>query len=600
MLPYFPAFYPNELLHSILARYHRHTGANSPKRTLDDLFGNRHIRAGIALQAGLGALAERLPSDRGLTAGGLAADATLLPYLTAFQPAEVRDWALAAVTKDGAGAVNMRLGLAASVVRLPDALRYCPACRAEMLDRYGELYWRRDHQLPGVLMCPDHRAPLADAAIVLVGIGRHEFVAADEINCPADPLVPRWAGDRRISTILHDIACASGILLQSPPPERPFADWADHYHLALVARGLGRGNMQIDQTALINAFLTRFGPALEAVPDAAPNRWLPGIIRRHRKAFAPLHHVLTGLLIEALPLAAGEIQPFGQGPWPCRNPLAGHCGRPVITDCATHREGGKMIGTFRCNCGYTFSQAAETHSRMRILNLGSLFDARLRELVAEAASLRGTARALAVDAKTVLRRAKRLGLSVPWKLPTEAPRMAHIERNDVRARWSFAHTKAPELSRKQLRGRLPAEYAWLYRHDQAWLRKQPPLPYHATAPSARHDWPTLDAATAAKLSDAAVALRTTTPLVPVTRAALQRALGRPDWIDRRRRQLPLSAAELGKLVESIDDFQKRRVAWVAEELRKSNRPVLAWRIRRLAGLPKKLSADVAAALQAAM
>jgi hypothetical protein len=598
MLPYFPVFYPNELLHSMLARYHRHTGDDSPKRTLDDLFANRHIRAGIALQAGLGALTARLPANCGLTPERLAAETTLLPYLTAFQPTGVRDWALTALTQSGAEAVNMRLGLAAGVVRLPGALRYCPVCRSEMLGRYGELYWRRDHQLPGVLVCPDHWAPLADAEIVLVKIGRHEFVAADEVNCPAYPVVPQWAGDRRISNILHDIACASGVLLQSPPPGRPLADWADHYRLALAARGLGRGNMQIDQTALLDAFLTRFGPALEAVPDAAPNRWLRDIVRRHRKAFAPLHHVLTRLLIEALPLAPGEIQPFGQGPWPCCNPLAGHCGQLVITNCATHREGGKMIGVFRCTCGYTFSQAAETHSRMRILNLGPFFDARLRELVAEAASLRGTARALAVDAKTVLRQAKRLGLTVPWKLPAEAPQMAQIERDDVRTRWSFAHTKAPELSRKQLRSHLPAEYAWLYRHDQPWLRRQPPLPCHSAAPTIRRDWPTLDAATAAKLSDAAVALRATTPPVPVTRAALQRALGRPDWIDRRRRQLPLAATTLGKLVESLGDFQKRRIAWVAEELRHRNQPVLAWRVRRLAGLPKEMSADAATALQA--
>ena len=37
MLSYFPATYPDELLYSVLARYHRHTCSTSPKWTMNDL-----------------------------------------------------------------------------------------------------------------------------------------------------------------------------------------------------------------------------------------------------------------------------------------------------------------------------------------------------------------------------------------------------------------------------------------------------------------------------------------------------------------------------------------------------------------------------------
>jgi len=37
MLPYLPPAYPDELLYSLLARFHRHIGETSPKRTLDML-----------------------------------------------------------------------------------------------------------------------------------------------------------------------------------------------------------------------------------------------------------------------------------------------------------------------------------------------------------------------------------------------------------------------------------------------------------------------------------------------------------------------------------------------------------------------------------
>ena len=49
MLPYFPAPYPDELLYSLLARYHRHTCSVSPKGTLEDLFGSRNVRVGLVI-----------------------------------------------------------------------------------------------------------------------------------------------------------------------------------------------------------------------------------------------------------------------------------------------------------------------------------------------------------------------------------------------------------------------------------------------------------------------------------------------------------------------------------------------------------------------
>lgn len=63
MLPYFPASYPDELLYSVLARFHRHTCSVSPKRTMDDLFGNRDARATVDLPGHLGSLSRRLPPD---------------------------------------------------------------------------------------------------------------------------------------------------------------------------------------------------------------------------------------------------------------------------------------------------------------------------------------------------------------------------------------------------------------------------------------------------------------------------------------------------------------------------------------------------------
>ena len=41
--------------------------------------------------------------------------------------------------------------------------RYCPECRTRELDTLGVTYWHRTHQIPIVLVCPEHRVQLCDA-----------------------------------------------------------------------------------------------------------------------------------------------------------------------------------------------------------------------------------------------------------------------------------------------------------------------------------------------------------------------------------------------------------------------------------------------------
>lgn len=597
MISYLPAIYPDELLYSLLARVCRHGGLRSPKLAQDDFFGRRNIRAGAFLQTELNLLAACLPPQRGLTADLLARNTTLLPYLTAFQPPEVRDWALAALTGDSgdAQAVHVKLGLAAGTVRLPTALRYCLVCRAEMLNRYGELYWRRDHGLPGALVCPTHGTPLTDSRVTLVYTGQHEFIAADEDNCPPNPSSPIWANRAQALALLHEIAKASASLLVNPPQPQQLHNWGEDYRAALRARGFGRGCSHIDQPAVLDAYLTRFGPIIDLLPEAAPDHWLEPITRKHRKSFAPFRHMLMQLLIESLRLVE-NINPFGAGPWPCRNPLAEHHGRPVIDNCSLHKEGRKTIGVFRCSCGYIFSTAAESGSRAKILHLSPLFETHLRELVNTPTSLRGLAKALHVDTNTVLRHVIRLGLTTPWKARPERTKPQPINRAAMRTAWSNAHAAAPNFARKQLRMHIPAVYMWLYRHDRDWLEDHSPAAIKLVREKARINWTVVDAETAETLRREALTLLIQVPPCPVTRAALERALGRRGWLEKRLHKLPFCAATLLEVTESDEAFQCRRIIWADTELRRRGLPVQVWRLRRLAGLPALCAREVESAL----
>ncbi len=545
MLPYFPPAYPDELLYSLLARFHRHVGETSPKRTLDALFGNRSVRAGVVLQGHLQALSERLPPQRELTPGRLLADFTLYPYLTAFQPADVRLAVRDALFLGHAEWITVRLGLAASRVQGAKALRYCPVCRPEMLAGYGELYWRRDHQLPGVAVCPEHGVRLQDSAVCPGTIGQHSFIAADEDNCPK---VSSDAQDE--ASIPWIVAKRCALLLRSPPPPMSLREWGAHYHHELRQRGFAKGDDRIDQRRLNRDFASWSGEPERPGTES----WATAMARKHRKAFHPLQHVLLGLFLDAhAPVA--EVPPFGVGPWPCRNPLAEHYGQLVVQLAGTHHEGGKLIGQFSCSCGYVFSLADVPGSKPRILDLGPLFQQRLRQLVAEGAGLRASARALGVDPGTVRRHAERLGLNAPWAPLKPRPRVP----------------RSPRVACVQ-------------------------PPPRSSVP--RRDWPVLDGQLCGALRVEAERIKALSPPTRVSAALLQRQFGRRDWLASRLPKLPMTARALAEEAEGVEQFRLRRITWAAKELRRQHLPLKPWRLRRLAGLPEQASPQVEAALKA--
>jgi len=160
MLSYFPAIYPDELLYSVIARLHVHLGAPPWLSLLEELFGRRMTVADPDLPGALSRLAEQISPQRGLTVARLVDELTPFPYYTAFQSPRIWAWAHRRLCQGRVADLHLRLGLVAFRSCCVKRLRFCPCCLKDMEAMHGEYYWRRDHQLPGVLVCPRHGVPL--------------------------------------------------------------------------------------------------------------------------------------------------------------------------------------------------------------------------------------------------------------------------------------------------------------------------------------------------------------------------------------------------------------------------------------------------------
>ncbi|MBI5922894.1 MAG: hypothetical protein HY847_14775 [Betaproteobacteria bacterium] len=280
--------------------------------------------------------------------------------------------------------------------------------------------------------------------------------------------------------------------------------------------------------------------------------WLEAMVRKHRKANHPLHHLL---LQDFLAQQETHKSPFGNGPWACRNPLANHSSSLIIKKVEVHRNRGNSVGVFACTCGYTytrcFSPSQQKLGPPRFLRYGPLLESELRRLVAGGIGLRQTAHQLKLDPKTVMRLSHELNVSVPWTLkPSGYGRKRPKEETQSRSK--------PE------------------RTDSG--------PKCSKVKSARYDWPLIDQSIVRGLMTMVKDIKAMNPPVRVTLAELERRNGRRGWLSKRRHRLPLTSRRLDRMVESVEQFQLRRIHWAIAEIQSSGGPTKAWKVMRMAGL----------------
>jgi len=117
----------------------------------------------------------------------------------------------------------------------------------------------------------------------------------------------------------------------------------------------------------------------------------------------------------------------------------------------------------------------------------------------------------------------------------------------------------------------------------------------ALAPKESRDWNRTDIQYAARIRARAHELRTMTPPVRVTAAAIERGANGRDWLCKRRAKLPLSAKAMREVTEDIETFRSRRLRWHAARCVEGG-IYDPWTILKRAGLPHSHITSVRAEL----
>jgi Tn7-like transposition protein D/TniQ len=577
VVEYFPDIYPGEALYSVVTRYHIHSGNISMKHSWDELFGHGHVSPTFDLPNRLSDLAERLPPERGLDAVEIARRLTMINYYTRYLPRSIAEKACASqLTKDKS--LLFRLGILSGIVRRPEYLQFCLSCRDEMLAQHGVCWWRLDHNLPGVIVCPKHAEVLRRSSAPQLGLNRYAWCLATPRSCSsiAEPLIAEPSPE--IRSLLHDIAVRSARLLTSSPQHDSFEEITNDVRARLGARGFMWNKSWVSIEKLQKAFsdfLTSLSvlTASAFVASSSPNVWLLRLVRGNRRSKHPLQHILLDCFLDREPEVASR---FGAGPWRCPNPLGGHGDELTIASVVETRRNGHEIGTFQCPCGLAYVVPQYSSERRR--RLDGNFDRRGYQpyVIEYGPFLATTLKNLVLDGVTPHEAALSLGLHM---------KVAALTQNHLKL-CSMA-----ELERKHGRSLEPAPK----RSDSRGSR--PGRGKGSKVGGRTVDWQQRDESLVGAIRAEALAILKEVPPARVTVQGLQRRTSTSLSINAKAGKLPKVAKLLSSVVETTEQFRMRRIRSAIGERLRNGQALVAWAIVKELGLDWRWRHTVAEILE---
>ncbi|MFJ7827448.1 TnsD family transposase [Psychrobacillus sp. NPDC096623] len=606
MIGYFPSLYEDELLYSWLARYHEHTGNISPKRTLNEIFNSTNIVAVLDIPSNINKLSEALMHFNIPEVESLIQNHTLFKYYTFFQSETLREKIFNNMKFGGKpGSSHLLLGINASTINEWKHIRFCHTCSQENINNYGESYWHVSHQLPKSFYCIKHDELLVDSLIKARNKHKHQYVSANSNIEITQKLKPSF--NSKTEQHLKMITRENNKLLELTFLNLSL-DIEGIYKYLLQINGYATYFGKIDQQKLAEQLIKFYGVELLELLDSTvdlnnPSCWLKAITRKHRKAFHPIRHILLlnffGVAVEELKdLVGKKYYPFGEAPYYCLNPAANHYEEKVvkgviITSCT---DTGKPVGTFKCECGFTYSRRGPDINKNddfkvgRIKDFGVVWIQELNRLInIEGLSYKEVAKHLKCDIATVKKYVKLKPNDKDNNVSIKEPACIKALKEKE---WIELICENPLLTITSIRRLNPALYTWHYRNNIEFLKMNKPKNKVEINPSSRIDWESRDLATLNQVIKVVETLYRLEKPIFVNKTNVGKHISNPSFIEKHLEKLPKTREYLIDNIESRIDFQVRRLFWSCNKIRENGEVIRKWKVRRMAGFKKTMDKKI--------
>lgn len=337
MLHFFTDPYKDGLIYSAIARYHFYTGNVDYLDTIEELFGKRSVIPSLEIGSNLDILSKNLGAL--YTPEYIIKMHTIFPFYSSFLPKARKEELIENIKYNDGKGVYASLGMLSGSICKKDGVYYCPYCARNYIEKYGEVYIHREHQLQGVFVCPQDSTELKRYAIDKSISSRVEFIRLEKklLDLRDTRIIDSIHFDK-----LYKISQNAYYLLQTDLHQVSKEKLLEKYKNVLFEKALTTSNKGIKQDELYEEFISFYGKEfLNLMESSIDNNdeynWLRVITRDLKRTVHPIRHLL---LINFLEIDIcnffkdinKEYKPFGEGPWPCLNKAGAHYMDKVIRD----------------------------------------------------------------------------------------------------------------------------------------------------------------------------------------------------------------------------------------------------------------------------
>ncbi len=558
MLP-LPKPYDDELLYSVFARAFVYAAPAAVNSGNAALFGGRHFS--VLFGSHLDKVAEETKAIWGLSGLEIIEEYTLLPFYGYYMQPKRYLECLKIVKGQAKGNISVIVGSQSQgSVEQPKRLRFCRSCATNDLKAYGETYWRRTHQLPGALVCLEHKEVLRNSnASVTHGKAEKPQDATTSIDISAAPECAALSPEQ--IDIAYKVARRCVDFLHGCDTEWISAHLPSLYCHEVRANGCAISGTRTSSQQIISDFEKLFGADLlkklgcEFSPRSS---WLLRIFRTTGKNhFHPLLHALTQIFLElrfnSPTHSSSNVTKRGSDVlvtgWKCPNPYADHDRSFRIQNATRRDRWGKTVYSVHCSCGFgfSFSGGLELDPLLpditRVFAWGPFYEAEAKRL-------------------------KRMGLSI-YKIAAKmkvchevATRLVSGEKN----RYELNKKELLDLRREWKKSKENRLYLKLLRVDREWVLAQK----KSTSRNGKgrsKDWAALDKDYAPRLIAAVARLKELVPARQIAYRTLEEETG-IKALKQKASKMPACAAILAKVIESRtypQDFRKRVIQTMESE-----------------------------------
>ncbi|MDF2800663.1 MAG: hypothetical protein K0S61_566 [Anaerocolumna sp.] len=606
----FPVLLPDETLYSAIARYHSYSGNACYRDTIDELFSNTNISPTVEFPSGLKALEKILSGALELTADYVIQNHTLFPLYAPFLSKSRKRQLLNKMKYSDGKGIKAQIGFLAGGICRKDGLMYCPLCVSEDIQKFGEAYFHRVHQAEGVFVCPDHKCFLREYPLKTNDVSRLMFIKPEFIE-PSN-LDSDYIKEPELS-ILIELAKAVQYLLNTPLNDYDKKAIQNKYLTLLSKKSFVTTQGYIRQREVYEAFKAVYKERLLEILDSSIDfdndyNWLKVALRDKKRVTHPIRSVLIMLFLSQ------SVEEFFKDEqlktninhlYPCLNPVCKNYKKMVANKQSTYwdKKLSDNISTFSCHCGfvYTRKESDNIYLTRRIKSFGTVWESKLRDLLIEQVhSLRQISRILGCDPKTTVRYADKLGMKNYLNTSMD---MAYTEKGKPAIKVDSDSYKDvvlnlicenPMITRQEIRLQMNKQYIWLYKNDKKWFDVNMPKNRkpNGNNNNMNVDWKERDEKMLELLKNEYEALMQIDRYSRVNKSMIGRKINLLSLLEKKLDRLPKSKKYLDEILETIEDYQMRRIDYACEDIINADETLSKWKIERKAGLRKGYSSNV--------